>query len=555
MEERNKNSKNTACGEDTLLRVLALSVVLLAAAVGCVALLSQQPPGAGLPEPVAERLHRRYASFFPNWEATLDEKREFVRRYSQNGEYGYNGQIDHFVLDELPRMRDQVYLDYTGAGVYQDSQLRGAMAELLTRLYGNAHSRNPSALRTEREMEAARDMVLRHFHTTRKEYSVIFTSGTTGALKLLGESFPWTNASKFVYLRQNHNSVLGIREIALDQGAEFVAIPESEMNDETCNVFIGGDPCAPASHRRSVILTNFPETTYNLFAFPAEDNFAGVKYPLEWVNMFKQRRRGEDGTGVWLTLLDAAAFVPCNDLDLTKYPAHFVTVSFYKMFGYPTGIGALLVRNDVTDIMQKTFFGGGTVVLSACDTHFCLLQQRPCTRFEDGTPSFLSIAELKYGFGKLETLGMDNISRHVSALTQYLYDEMFNMRHSNGRPVFSIYGKHHLHDPSVQGSIVNFNAMDADGQYIGYSKVQDRTAAAGFHLRTGCNCNPGACFDYLSVSSADVQKYSLEKTSCSDDMDLADGKPLGGVRVSLGYLSSFEDVAALLGFLRREFAK
>ena len=133
-----------------------------------------------------------------------------------------------------------------------------------------------------------------------------------------------------MYLRQNHNSVLGIREIALDQGGTFVAIPESELNEETCNRFIGGDPCT-AGHKRNVLLTKFPESTYNLFAFPAEvialpfafkldqDNFAGVKYPLDWINMFKSHHRGEEGTGHWLTLLDAAAYVPCNDLDLSLY--------------------------------------------------------------------------------------------------------------------------------------------------------------------------------------------------------------------------------------------
>ena len=34
----------------------------------------------------------------------------------------------------------------------------------------------------------------------------------TGALKLVGEAFPWTRDSCFAYTRDNHNSVLGIRE-------------------------------------------------------------------------------------------------------------------------------------------------------------------------------------------------------------------------------------------------------------------------------------------------------------------------------------------------------
>ena len=46
----------------------------------------------------------------------------------------------------------------------------------------------------------------------------------------------------------------------------------------------------------------------------------------------------------WKVLLDAAAFAPTQPLDLSQFPADFVAVSFYKMFGYPTGLGALLVR-------------------------------------------------------------------------------------------------------------------------------------------------------------------------------------------------------------------
>ena len=49
-------------------------------------------------------------------------------------------------------------------------------------------------------------------------------------------------------------------------------------------------------------------------------------------------------THQWKVLLDAAAFVPTQPLDLRQYPADFVTISFYKIFGYPTGLGALLVR-------------------------------------------------------------------------------------------------------------------------------------------------------------------------------------------------------------------
>jgi len=64
--------------------------------------------------------------------------------------------------------------------------------------------------------------------------------------------------------------------------------------------------------------------------------------------------------------------VPTNHLDLDKYSPDFVAVSFYKMFGYPTGLGALLVRNKtaVAVLRRKKYFGGGTVeVVLAHDRH------------------------------------------------------------------------------------------------------------------------------------------------------------------------------------------
>ena len=47
-----------------------------------------------------------------------------------------------------------------------------------------------------------RAQVLSFFNTTATEYSVIFTSGTTNSLHIIGESFPWTKNSKYYYLSE-----------------------------------------------------------------------------------------------------------------------------------------------------------------------------------------------------------------------------------------------------------------------------------------------------------------------------------------------------------------
>lgn len=139
-------------------------------------------------------------------------------------------------------------------------------------------------------------------------------------------------------------------------------------------------------------LHNFENVTRNLIAFPGQCNFSGIKYSLELINLLESTSYGEKyGPGRWHVLFDAAAYTPTNPLDLSKYPASFVVMSFYKIFGFPTGLGALLVRNDVAGLMRKNYFAGGSVVTASCDSDFCKLKPKYSERFEDGTLNFLSI--------------------------------------------------------------------------------------------------------------------------------------------------------------------
>jgi hypothetical protein len=65
----------------------------------------------------------------------------------------------------------------------------------------------------------------------------------------------------------------------------------------------------------------------------------------------------------WYVLLDAAKACASHPPDLSAAPADLVALSFYKIFGYPTGLGALLVRRPLLQLMaqHKRYFGGGTV--------------------------------------------------------------------------------------------------------------------------------------------------------------------------------------------------
>lgn len=384
-------------------------------------------------------------------------------------------------------------------------------------------------------------------------YTCVFTSGATGGLKLVGDAFPFAKGGKFVLLTENHNSVLGIREIALGKGADFVAVddPTAASAAEAFSCDAGGAPAKT-----------------NLFAFPAEENFAGAKFPVaEWTKFVHGLSRPECR---WKVLLDAAALAPTNPLDLGALwrmgPAHapeFVVISFYKMMGFPTGAGALLVRNDALPLLHQPYWGGGQVLIALPGAHFMVPASGKHEQLEAGTINFLSIAAVRNGLGALVRLGGPKaIQDHTWALTQWLYNEMAKTVHSAGstagsqkRPVFEIYGNHASGNRSQQGAIITFNVLRRDGSYVGFGDVAEAAEKAGFHLRTGCMCNPGACYAALRHSNVDIIQFAHNYASAPSHNDIRiNGRPVGAVRLSIGYPTTFAELSSFLAFARRTFA-
>eukprot|EP01134_Creolimax_fragrantissima_P008605 CFRG8605T1 len=487
-------------------------------------------------------------------EEMAKRKEIFMKELGYRG-YGYKGAIDNIRAKDFKRMGDQVYLDYTGSGQYRESQIGNALLELQTTLFGNSHSHSPSSMATEHELNEARDLVLQFFNASQEEYSVVFTNGATGALKIVGESFPFMRDSMFAFLNVNHNSVVGIREYAYAKGAHIVPLTDKEVERcLECKCKHGAIPYTGSESldswdQQTMDDQNGPDAymddknhkRYNLFAYPPEDNFCGVKYPLDWIERIE--KVGLCGRRDWKVVLDAAAFVPTQPLDLSKYKPSFVDISFYKIFGYPSGLGALLVRNDTLPLLQRRYFGGGTIILATVKKHFVQFARKRATRFEDGTLSFLSIAALKYGFSAIRELGIENIQQHTYTLSRHMYKRLSALRHYNGEHVVQIYGKWEMEEEEdVQGPIVTFTAYHADQTPQGYHGIQIASSAASFHIRTGAHCNPGGVDMYLHLGEDNVERYARQKTSCGDDLDVAEGKHLGTVRVSCGAYSTFEDV-------------
>jgi selenocysteine lyase/cysteine desulfurase len=323
--------------------------------------------------------------------------------------------------------------------------------------------------------------------------------------------------------------VNGIREFACAKGAEVEYVPLTMPE-----LRIDLDKLGAA-------LTSRPDAPRCLFAFPAQSNFSGVTHPLELI-----AQAHEHG---WDVLLDAAAFVPTNRLDLSQVKPDFVSVSFYKMFGYPTGVGCLLVRNSVLPALHRPWFAGGTVNFATVQGRAHILSPHEAG-FEDGTLNYLGIPAIELGLRHLESIGIDTIGTRVRCLTAWLLDRLMTLQHSNGRLMARIYGPM---TTASRGGTVTMNFYDPEGHLLDYRRVEELAGLQRISLRTGCFCNPGAGETAEGLTEADV-RAALEADA---DMNLPrflqvvtqrSGKSAGAIRVSLGLVSNFADVYRFMQF-------
>lgn len=426
-------------------------------------------------------------------------------------------------LDEL----GQVYLDYTGSGLYGQSQVRRHAELLCGSVFGNPHSRNPTSRAATLVVEGVRERVLAFFDADPEEYALIFTLNASHALKLVGESYPFTPVSCYALTADNHNSAHGIREYATAASAKVLYLsPGPELR------------CPDLEER---LPTAYPGAR-SLFTFPAQSNFSGVKHPLSWIEC--ARDRGYD------VFLDAAAFAPTSRLSLRECTPDFVAVSFYKMFGYPTGVGALIARHDALARLRRPWFSGGTVRFVSAQAGVVLPWQTS-RGFEDGTLNFLDIAAIPIGLDFLESVGMDRIAARIRALTAGLLDALAALRHPNDAPLVRVYGPPTA--CSDRGGTIAFNLLDAEGQLIDFRLVEERASAAGVSLRAGYFCNPGAA-EYAFEHDAQAirhcaEGFTPESWNLQDFEHCMQDGPVGAIRASLGIATNQADLDRFLEVL------
>lgn len=420
---------------------------------------------------------------------------------------------------EFGRLDEQglAYLDYAASALYADSQVEALAERLRAGVFGNPHSQHAASRVSESDLHDARAATLRFLDADPDVYAVIFAANASGAMKLVGESYPFSPTRGLILSADNHNSVMGLREYARANGASVSVLPLADdltLDEPRARLSRAAEARAPG-----------------LLAFPFRSNFSGVAHPLALIA--EGRRLGYD------VMLDAAGLGAAGGLSLRAHPADFVAISFYKIFGLPTGLGALVARRDALARLRRPWFSGGAVayVSVAHDRHQLLPGH---AGFEDGTPDFLAAGAVSDGFAFLDQVDRPALSDRLAGMAADLRRRFEGLRHANGAPLVTIY-----RPAATCGPTLTFNVLDPRGAVLPYVAVEAEAVKASIALRGGCFCNPGAGEAALGLSGP-------ETALCLDRLGGAftpaefsrclGGRPVGALRLSLGLPSVQRDL-------------
>ncbi|PVF98824.1 PLP-dependent transferase [Serendipita vermifera] len=440
-------------------------------------------------------------------------EKAFLKQYPT---YASTSSLDKLRSSEFKRLKSSniVYADYMGGCLYPESLVKRHVARLTEGVLGNTHSDSPTSKASEEYVIQARKAVLSYFDAPEDEYVCIFTSNCTGALKLGG--------------------------FALE---DMLNILQEERKPNGSS----------------------------LLALTGQSNISGFRPDIPTVLKIAKDLG-------YYTLLDGAALVSTSSISLSSNPARrsqwsmggnvdALAVSFYKMFGYPTGIGALIARKEFLRKLQRPWFAGGTVMTVGVPRGV-VESDVAWERFEDGTINYTGLVAISEGLALLQKyVGGDVpvLPMRLSTLHTWLYRTLEQITYPNGKPVVSILNLSpevpaepsyniEWNGISVQtkrftpGYTLSVIFHDASGEKILLSDVSKRAADAGISLRTGCMCNPGGAMALLG------KRHMLGRLACVPEAGGADalltksdvegmlGEELGVVRISLGLASNFRDV-------------
>ncbi|GAA5831135.1 hypothetical protein JCM5353_008774 [Sporobolomyces roseus] len=423
-----------------------------------------------------------------------DRERLIQQVQDQGGYYGDRDAFERNRLRDYPALKD-VYLDYAASPPAPITPVQRFATTLASTLYANPHSASTSGAETSLLIEKTRSRVLSElFNVPSSEldkWDIVFTQGgATRGIQIVGDAWNWRRSEAnedgkvgLRYLVESHTSLVELRGIALSR-------------------------------------------------------------PRFGVDFAKKIKRADPGGVV---LVDAAAYCATKILDLgsvgDEYAPDAIVGSFYKIFGWPTSLGFLIIRRSSSHHFLSTpHFGGGSISSLSLSSPFSVTSR---TSSNPTNPT-----------NHQRNLRWKEVELHVSALRKMAKAMLEELRHEacQGGEEGPVFVEHQAFQPLPSDTI----PLPSDLQPSLEAPGPTIAIVNGISLRTGGLCNKGVWARVFGVVGEELREWEKtgRATAVSEEYSpFYPYRPLGIARISFGAASTVDDVLAFVAFVKKFFVR
>lgn len=249
------------------------------------------------------------------------------------------------------------------------------------------------AERATAEFEETRKVVQSFIHAPEAE-EIIFTSGTTGGINLVAQTYGRKFLKKgdevILSAMEHHSNIVPWQMICEEKGAKLKVIPITEAGE--------------------LILEEYKKL---LSAKTKIVSIAYVSNTLGTINPVKDiiKLAHEAGAKVLIDAAQAIIHIPINVKDLG---CDFMAFSGHKMYG-PNGMGVLYGKRELLEAMPP--YQGGGEMIKEVTFEKTTYNELPY-KFEAGTPNIADVVAMKGAIDFMNSLDRKAVSIHEHQLLQ-----------------------------------------------------------------------------------------------------------------------------------------
>ena len=237
--------------------------------------------------------------------------------------------------------------------------------------------------------EDAHKNVAKFVGTTANE--LIFTKNTTEGINTVASGIGLKKEDKVVVsLWEHHSNLLPWIRAKKTLGIDLEVVKPNDAISE-------GDAKTQCALETSDFVDAIDKKT-KIVAITHVSNALGSILPVKEISKLCAENEA-------LLLVDAAQSAPHLKIDVRDMGCDFLAFSGHKMLG-PTGIGGLVVKEELMEELEPLTVGGGAVE-DASFADYSLKQSYE--KFESGTPNIAGAMGLSAAVAYLEAIGMEKV--------------------------------------------------------------------------------------------------------------------------------------------------